>query len=617
MNVELQSKIRGLRLEDGQNLVGNPYIVGRWVRGADHYDRKSLIEYLLDAQDTAFWVVGTRRMGKTSLLRQLEYLTDDEKSPYVPLFWDLQGCSTPQDLSGELYLAIEDVAERFARLDVDTTCLRDDDAANILRRLGRETMRHGRELLLLVDEAEVLIEIGQTESAWLARLRKAMQEGNLRAVIASTRLLTQLTDQSGSWMTSPFLFGFHMVNLWTLHREGAKALVRQAQSAQPVQADEALVEEILDYTNSHPYLVQYLCQRLFAPDAKDGRLRAVQEDDLEVDQMLASFFRLDFHRLSVTERRILLAVAEAGALDEDGIRARLADCADVRLISLLHALEELGHLRRCDEGWAAGSEFLLRWLQDNSRQLAEELRNEDTPAAGGNDGAADMEALARTLGISPERIQALAGQRITSDGEFFEVIKRFFYEIRYLVEQDDGHKLLVTTTADGAPVLRSEEDVQIALKHWLRPMCRALNIHMDREALTGRGFLDFKFSIGHDFRCLAEVKLFHSARLEDGIGIQLPTYMIADRARYGIYVPIFLDPSGYLEAVAKLEQLAGERAQSHGVEIGVVDIRAWKPAPASRAGEIEERNRYYPDGLAVRRSTETAGHGEPEQEKEA
>ncbi len=40
-------------------------------------------------------------------------------------------------------------------------------------------MRHGRELLLLVDEAEVLIEIGQTESAW-ARLRKAMQEGNLR-----------------------------------------------------------------------------------------------------------------------------------------------------------------------------------------------------------------------------------------------------------------------------------------------------------------------------------------------------------------------------------------------------------------------------------------------------
>ena len=152
----------------------------------------------------------------------------------------------------------------------------------------------------------------------------------------------------------------------------------------------------------------------------------------------------------------------------------------MRLISLLHALEELGHLRRCDEGWAAGSEFLLRWLQDNSRQLAEELRNEDTPAAGGKRRRSGHGGAGAHAGHLPERIQALAGQRITSDGEFFEAIKRFFYEIRYLVEQDDGHKPLVTTTADGAPVLRSEEDVQIALKIGCDP-CRALNIHMDRR----------------------------------------------------------------------------------------------------------------------------------------
>ena len=285
--------------------------------------------------------------------------------------------------------------------------------------------------------------------------------------------------------------------------------------------------------------------------------------------MLAAF-RLDFHRLSVTERRILLAVAEAGALDEDGIRARLADCADVRLISLLHALEELGHLRRCDEGWAAGSEFLLRWLQDNSRQLAEELRNEDTPAAGGNDGAADMEALARTLGISPERIQALAGQRITSDSEFFEVIKRFFYEIRYLVEQDDGHKLLVTTTADGAPVLRSEEDVQIALKHWLRPMCRTKHPH-GPQALTGR---------------LSRLQVFHRARLPlSGRGEAVPQRSARRRHRHSVahlydrgsrqvrHLRADLpDPSGYLSG--RQAGATGGRAQhSHGVGIGVVDIR--------------------------------------------
>ena len=52
----------------------NPYTVGRWLRGADHYGREQLLEYLISAEDPAIWVVGTRRMGKTSLLRQLEWL---------------------------------------------------------------------------------------------------------------------------------------------------------------------------------------------------------------------------------------------------------------------------------------------------------------------------------------------------------------------------------------------------------------------------------------------------------------------------------------------------------------------------------------------------------------
>ena len=92
--------------------------------------------------------------------------------------------------------------------------------------------------------------------------------------------------------------------------------------------------------------------------------------------------------------------------------------------------------------------------------------------------------------------------------------------------------------------LRSEEEVQVALKHWLRPLCSATNIQLARESLTGRGFLDFKFSIGHDLRCLAEVKLFSSSRLQDGIGIQLPTYMLADKTRYGVYVPDILGIAG-------------------------------------------------------------------------
>ena len=102
----------------------NPYVVGRWVRGDDHYDRQSLIDKLLASHDTAIWVVGTRRMGKTSLLRQIELVTAQQDSPFVPLFWDLQGHATTEQLTEELCWAIESVAERFAMCELDLEQLR-------------------------------------------------------------------------------------------------------------------------------------------------------------------------------------------------------------------------------------------------------------------------------------------------------------------------------------------------------------------------------------------------------------------------------------------------------------------------------------------------------------
>ena len=171
-------------------------------------------------------------------------------------------------------------------------------------------------------------------------------------------------------------------------------------------------------------------------------------------------------------------------------------------------------------------------------------------------------------------------------------MKRILAAVRHLVEQDDGHKLLVNRVGGGRLLLRSEEEVQIALKHWLRPLCEAVDIDLNREPLTGRGYLDFKLSIGHRHRCLVEVKLFNSSKLHDGVGIQLPLYLLADKARRGIYVPVFLEDAGYEAAVAELEELACQRSASHHVDIWVMDIRAWKPKSASKADDVEGLERY-------------------------
>ena len=68
-----------------------PYVVGRWVRGRNHYGRERLTDHLLNASDSAIWLLGTRRMGKTSMLKQLELVAEHPESVLVPLFWDMQG----------------------------------------------------------------------------------------------------------------------------------------------------------------------------------------------------------------------------------------------------------------------------------------------------------------------------------------------------------------------------------------------------------------------------------------------------------------------------------------------------------------------------------------------
>jgi len=333
------------------------------VRGANHYGRQRLFTYLLHTSDNAIWAVGARRIGKTSFLRHLEYLTARPEHALVPLLWDMQGCDSPASLTQELAMSLEDERERFAALGIDIDSFAGQDAPVMLRRLSRQLSAQGKQLFLLIDEAEVLIAIARSEPAWLARLRRALQDDALRTVIASTKLLAELNQVTSAWDTSPFLFGFSMVNLWSLDPESAADLVIQRQGEAQLDVDPVVLEDVLIHTNRHPYLIQYLCQRLFEEDSK-GRayLRTPTDDDLEPDHLLAGFFLIDFQHMTRLERRILLAVARQTVMSEDEIVAALVDETPARIHMFLWGMEKLGHLRQIYGQWAVGNEYLRRWL---------------------------------------------------------------------------------------------------------------------------------------------------------------------------------------------------------------------------------------------------------------
>lgn len=346
----------------------NPYVTGSYVTGSRHYGREDLLDYLLYGESRACWVVGNRRIGKTSLLRQLEAraLAGDR---LAPLFWDMQGCGSFLYLGRYLADAVRDRAEVFEPLGVTQTLMDEEDALTLLVNLRRLAMRAGRELLLLCDETEVLINIARSEPEAMQRLHRQLTGGvGLRSVMTSTRQIYRMHDVCRDWPTSSFLGGFDMSHtLGSLAPEAAEALILQSQApdAERIQAAPELVEAVSHATNNHPLLLQLLCSRLFL---EAGELRSLRAEDLRVDPMLSGFFEHDFLQLTEADRRAVLAVHRE-ALADTALLQQVTGDGPAELGQRLHNLAGLGYLRSAYERIEIGNYFLANWLSAAGAQL--------------------------------------------------------------------------------------------------------------------------------------------------------------------------------------------------------------------------------------------------------
>ncbi|MGQ9490608.1 MAG: hypothetical protein ACUVR4_10610 [Anaerolineae bacterium] len=343
-----------------------PYVTGSYVTGNQHYGREDLLDYLLNGESRACWVVGTRRIGKTSLLRQLELLATTG-GRLVPLYWDMQGCNSFACLGRYLADALRDRAAIFEPLGVTQALMDEEDPLALLVNLRRLATRAGRELLLLCDETEVLINIAVAEPEAMQRLHRQLTAGvGLRTVMTSTRQIYQMHDVCHDWPTSPFLSGFDMsLTLGSLEPEAARGLILQTQSNWQVEATPETVEAISQATNNHPFLIQVLCSRLFITS---GKLRDLTPEDLQVDPMLAGFFEHDFRQLTNAERRTVLAIHREKLTDEASLRQITGD-NPAELSLRLHNLEALGYLRRAHGRIEIGNDFLAKWLSTADEQF--------------------------------------------------------------------------------------------------------------------------------------------------------------------------------------------------------------------------------------------------------
>ena len=330
----------------------NPFIAGSWVRGENFFGRQSLLREILEGDRDTLWVVGARRLGKTSLLKELEYrVQQSAQTPWAALYWDLEGSTDARGLADSLLGSIEDSEAYRRATGVAVEDVEGLSVSEMLTALVRKTVRSGWRFLLLIDEAEEFLAVLRHDAVVLPRLRRIFQRGpDLRVVLTSTKRLARV-DQA-DLETSPFLQGFSPpLYLTPLQPEDARALLTRGRFTN----EEVL--GILERTGSHPFLVQLIASRLFESRDIDATLAQVGSDE-----MVANFFSVDFQTLEPTERFVLEEVAREGtrSLREIAEAARLTD-DDAEPI--LFGLRMMGYLTTDGTRYRVGNWFFERWLK--------------------------------------------------------------------------------------------------------------------------------------------------------------------------------------------------------------------------------------------------------------
>lgn len=333
---------------------GGSYVVGQWVRAEGFYGRSAQLAEVLDGPRNGFWVVGTRRRGKTSFLKQLEHVAIAQPARgLVPVFWDLQGVDDLDALAFSLEEALADAEPRLELAGLSLDEVIDPDVFRMLGTLRRRLNADGRELFLLCDEAEALNTLVEQSEAAIGRLRRALlAHDGVRTVISSGPRLWDLATGSA---TSPFLDGFlPPLYLGCLRPETSCALIRQHHlegDERPDLTDDD-VDAICQWGGGHPFLLQLLSKRVIEHGDVGRAVAAV-----DGDRSVTSLFEVDLDLLDEEQRSLLETIARS----PKGIAATVAESP------ALGELHRLGLVEFNEDGTRKLAVPLLsNWLAERS-----------------------------------------------------------------------------------------------------------------------------------------------------------------------------------------------------------------------------------------------------------
>jgi len=268
----------------------NPFEAGRPILDPHRFfGREALIAQVLNTiHQNDVLIHGERRIGKTSLLRQLEHRLremDDADYRFIPVYVDIEGVSQVEffhTLMEEIATTCREAgyalpALRFADGGAAEYDYRDlmHDLQSLLDALQAVSPRAVR-LILLLDEVDVMNGYDQLIQQQFRRILMKRFARQVSIVASGVHVFREWSREE-----SPFRNLFVEIHLDPLEEQDARRLI-----AEPARGiydyDGEAVDLILHYSERKPWRIQRLCLEVVNRLLAERRTRATGQDVEEV-----------------------------------------------------------------------------------------------------------------------------------------------------------------------------------------------------------------------------------------------------------------------------------------------------------------------------------------------
>jgi hypothetical protein len=260
---------RILKSNELLSLFLNPYMRNKPVTGWRFYGRRKELDRLISSEEN-FIVVGGRRIGKTSLMREAHRrLCERKQSAY---FISAEACRTAGDVVKELIKAI---SPRDATAAVRKSKALDE---RLLLSLLKQITSPSSPAIIFIDELGMVLTNRSSGDDWgfLGTLRQLSQHGRLRVIFSCFQemFLSQQTEFEGPLIN----FGTTMRLSVFADAEVEDLLFAPLELWRPAGEDRKAIRDlVLTGVGRHPLLLQYFCHALFERIATGGERRILED----------------------------------------------------------------------------------------------------------------------------------------------------------------------------------------------------------------------------------------------------------------------------------------------------------------------------------------------------